>query len=86
MTQSEKTAETGGEYTFEQAMARLEEIVRFLEDGNASLDASIDAFSEGIGLVRFCNARLEHAEQQVKILQENGSDMTEVPFDGGRNG
>ncbi len=67
------------EITFEAAMARLEEIVRALEGGNAPLDASLALFEEGVSLVKFCNQKLDAAEQKVKILQrgENG-EMTET--------
>ena len=67
------------EITFEAAMARLEEIVRALEGGNAPLDTSLALFEEGISLVKFCNQKLDAAEQKVKILQrgENG-EMTET--------
>ena len=68
--------------TFEAAMSRLEEIVRLLESGNAPLDVSLSLYDEGVALVRLCNARLDNAEQRVKILSftENGevieNDMT----------
>ncbi len=68
--------------TFEAAMSRLEEIVRLLESGNAPLDVSLSLYEEGVALVRLCNARLDNAEQRVKILSftENGevieNDMT----------
>ena len=68
--------------TFEAAMARLEEIVRLLESGNAPLDVSLSLYEEGVALVRLCNTRLDNAEQRVKILSftENGeaieNDMT----------
>ena len=54
--------------TFEAAIARLEEIVRSLESGNAPLDVSLSLYEEGVALVRLCNARLDHAQQRVKIL------------------
>ncbi len=54
--------------TFEEAMTRLEEIVRALEGGNVPLDESLVLFEEGISLVRFCNSRLEAAEQKVRLL------------------
>ena len=54
--------------TFEAAMARLEEIVRLLESGNAPLDVSLSLYEEGVALVRLCNTRLENGEQRVKIL------------------
>ena len=54
--------------TFEEAVGRLEQIVRGMEDGKLSLDDSLASFEEGIALVRFCNARLDGAEQRVRIL------------------
>ena len=67
--------------TFEEAMARLEVIVRSLENGSAPLDDSLALFEEGISLVRFCNDKLERAESRIKVLTvgENG-DMTETNF------
>ena len=63
------------EITFEAAMARLEKIVRALEGGNAPLDTSLALFEEGVSLVKFCNQKLDAAEQKVKILQrgDNGT-------------
>ncbi len=58
--------------TFESAMARLEEIVRMLESGNAPLDTSLTLFEEGVALVKFCNSKLDTAEQKVKILTDTG--------------
>lgn len=72
------------EKTFEEAMARLEEIVRALDSGTAGLDDSLGLFEEGITLVKLCNAKLEGAEQKVKLLAkgENGV-LTETDFTGG---
>ncbi len=58
--------------TFEAAMARLEEIVRMLEGGNAPLDTSLTLFEEGVALVKLCNSKLDTAEQKVKILTDAG--------------
>lgn len=54
--------------TFEESFARLEQIVKALESGNLSLDDSLKAFEEGVGLVNKCNTQLSEAEQRVKIL------------------
>lgn len=72
------------EKSFEEAMARLEEIVRALDGGSAGLDDSLGLFEEGIALVKLCNAKLEGAEQKVKLLAkgEDGS-LTETDFAGG---
>lgn len=63
------------EMTFEDAMDRLEEVLRRLENGNETLDDSLKLYEEGISLIRACNAQLERAEQRVRILQvqEDGS-------------
>ena len=52
------------EMSFETAIARLEEIVRMLESGNAPLDKALAAFEEGVSLVKLCNSRLDTAEQR----------------------
>ena len=57
--------------TFEAAIARLEEMVRTLESGSAPLDESLTLFEEGDSLVKLCNARLDTAEQKVKLLSLN---------------
>ncbi len=56
------------EMTFESAIARLEEIVRALEAGSEALDTSLSLFEEGIALVKFCNSKLDNAEQKIKVL------------------
>ncbi|MBQ4137120.1 MAG: exodeoxyribonuclease VII small subunit [Clostridia bacterium] len=61
--------------SFEQALARLEEIVGLLDNGSAPLDKSLELFEEGAGLVKLCSSMLDNVEQRVKILVsgENGS-------------
>lgn len=69
------------EPTFESAIARLEEIVRALDGGDAPLDESLALFEEGVGLVKFCSGKLDAAEQKVKILQKGESgEITPVDF------
>lgn len=60
------------EPAFEEAIERLEEIVRALEDGKAPLDTSLALFEEGVQLVSSCKKQLDSAEQRVKLLTENG--------------
>ena len=71
---------------FEEAMLELEGIVRRLEAGALSLDESLSAFEEAIGLVKLCNEKLEAAEQRVRILTE-GADgsISDKPFDDNAN-
>ncbi|MBI1986760.1 MAG: exodeoxyribonuclease VII small subunit [Nitrospinae bacterium] len=59
------------ELRFEEAMARLEEVVRRLEAGDLSLEESLQIFEEGIGLSRWCLRKLEESEKKVEILLRN---------------
>lgn len=70
------------EKTFESQMARLEEIVRLLEKGEAPLADSIKLFEEGTKLSAALGKLLDKAEQKVMILQENmQGELVEQPFD-----
>lgn len=69
------------EKSFEEALARLEEIVGLLDGGNAPLDQSLALFEEGAGLVKLCSAKLDNVEQRVKILVEGkGGEQVENDF------
>ena len=56
--------------TFEEALARLDEIVRSMEAGGAMLDESLALVEEGVRLVKYCQTALDGAEQKVKLLQK----------------
>ena len=58
------------EPSFEQAAARIDEIVRLLEKGDAPLDRSLELFEEGARLVKICGKMLDKAEQKVALLQK----------------
>ena len=70
------------EKSFEENIARLEEIVALLERGDARLKDSMALFEEGTKLVGTCSDMLENARQQVVTLRK-GADGTpeEIPFD-----
>jgi len=54
--------------TFEQAMARLNEIVEVLDGGELSLDGSLALFLEGAQLVTFCNNELDGAKLALEEI------------------
>jgi len=74
---------TGGgtEPTFEEALSRLEAVVARLEAGELPLEEALQAFEEGVRLVRLCTGRLEDAERRVHLLtrRADGTEQ-EVPF------
>lgn len=56
------------EWTFEKAMARLEQIVTLLEGGRCTLDESLTLFEEGTKLTAYCSKALKTAEQKIVKL------------------
>ena len=68
------------EKTFEENIARLEEIVGALEKGDAKLADSLTLFEEGTQLVTACGRMLDEAEQKVVKLAK-GADGAPVESD-----
>jgi exodeoxyribonuclease VII small subunit len=56
--------------TFESALTELERIVDQLEAGQLPLEQSLAAYKRGAELLKFCQAQLTDAQQQVKILED----------------
>ena len=53
---------------FEEALGRLEEIVKALERGDLPLEESLKVFEEGVKLSKTCLKMLDEAEKKVEIL------------------
>lgn len=69
------------EEKFEEALQKLEGLVKRLEDGKLSLEESLQAFEEGVRLSRFCSRKLDEAEKKVEILlREADGRLTAKPF------
>ena len=64
-----KSAKTEENPTFESALAELEKIVTRMEGGQLSLEQSLAAYKRGAELLKFCQAQLADAQQQVKVLE-----------------
>lgn len=79
MTNTKKAAAQ----SFEQSLTELETIVKNMDSGELSLEASLQAFEQGIGLIRSCQTQLQQAELKVKQLieSEQGLTLTEFPED-----
>lgn len=56
---------------FEDALKRLEEIVKELEKGDLQLDSALMIFEEGVKLSRECLDVLDNAEKKVEILMQD---------------
>lgn len=69
------------ELSYKEASQELERIVRALESGELELEDSLESYTRGVALIKSLRARLEHAEQQVKVLVRD-MDGADVLVDG----
>ncbi|MHB1348029.1 MAG: exodeoxyribonuclease VII small subunit [Candidatus Humimicrobiaceae bacterium] len=60
--------------SFEEAMNKLEEVVKDLEDETISLDSAMEKFESGVKLSELCLKKLNEAEKKIEELtrSENG--------------
>jgi exodeoxyribonuclease VII small subunit len=57
------------DYTYEQAVARVEEIIKRLDSGEAGLRETLDLVKEGRELVEYCASELEAVSQGLQELR-----------------
>jgi exodeoxyribonuclease VII small subunit len=71
------------ELSFEDALKKLEAIVRQLESGEVPLDMSIDLYAQGDALRRQCEDRLKSAQARIEkiTLGADGKPGGTAPFD-----
>ena len=69
--------------SYEQSIARLDDIVRSMERGDVPLEQALKLFEEGAGLIASCNKMLDEAEQMgVKLKKGPDGYPIELPFEG----
>jgi exodeoxyribonuclease VII small subunit len=67
---------------FETSLEELERIVRELEQGELTLEKSLELFEQGVKLSRECQERLTQAERRIEILMRDNQGRAAVrPFD-----
>lgn len=78
-----ETNDDSSALNFEDALKRLEDIVRKLESGDVPLDQSIALYSEGEKLRGLCQQRLEAAQAKIEkiTLDRDGKPQATAPFD-----
>lgn len=60
---------------FEDALQDLEGLVEKLDAGDLSLEASLQAFEDGVALVRFLEEKLTEVEKRVEVLTRDNSGL-----------
>ncbi len=69
-------------FNFEESLASLENLVSAMEDGELSLEESLQAFEKGIRLTRECQSALHNAEQKVQVLIAENGEPEDLDLDG----
>lgn len=70
--------------TFEEALAELEQIVTQMENGQLSLEESVERYTRGMELTKICRKKLSDAETRIRKLEADGrltplADDSEAP-------
>ena len=76
----EKKKKNTGKIDFEAALQQIEELIANMEQGDISLEESLQLFERGMKLVQNCETVLGEAEQRVQILLEQDKKQTLEDF------
>ncbi len=72
------------ERSFEESLARLEEIVAEIESEELGLEKQFELFQEGMELARVCDRRLAEVEKSVElVLKASEEEWKTAPFESG---
>ena len=67
---------------FEASLKKLEEIVKRLEDEEATLEESLKLFAEGKQLARRCETELQQAEERIRqLIEDEEGKIEETPLE-----
>lgn len=67
--------------SFEQATARLKEIITLIDHTDTELEQTIALTEEGVKLIKYCRGILANAELRIKTLENNIGDITSPSLD-----
>ncbi|WP_310621016.1 exodeoxyribonuclease VII small subunit [Flexibacterium corallicola] len=72
MSDSSNSSVSTDTMSFEDALTKLETIVRNLEQGNVPLEKSIDLYTQGEALRSRCDTLLRAAEEKIETIKIDG--------------
>lgn len=71
MTDASNAQTEQPQQTYQEAITRIQEIVRLLETGDIEVDELIKLIEEATGLIQFCSTRLTSIDKEVsQLLQQ----------------
>jgi len=69
MPAKKTTKKTTPVANFENSLSELETLVEQMENGNLSLEETLEHFERGVKLTNLCQKALSEAEQKIETLQ-----------------
>ena len=72
-------------HSLEERFAQLQEIISKLEQGNLSLDESIEAYTVGMKLAASCRSTLDEMQAKVQAAREQAQVVTATNAPSGTN-
>ena len=63
------------ELTIEETFARLEEVLRQMEESDCSLEDSFRHYEEGMKLVKACHDKIDRVEKRIQVLGGEGEEV-----------
>ena len=77
---AKKAAKEQTPFDFEQGLEELEQLVGKMEQGDLTLERSLEEFERGVELTRHCQQALKDAEQKVEVLLKKSTDAQLSPI------
>ncbi len=81
-----KSAADTDELGFDEVIEHLRAVVARLEHGNLSLEESLQAYEQGVGLARRGHTLLDNVEKRVEVLVRGAGGDGVEPLDGDAGG
>ena len=67
--------------SFEESVQALETLIKELEQGDLPLEEALKKFEEGVKLIKYCNQKLDEAEQKIELILKDREGIQTVPFE-----
>jgi len=67
--------------SFEDSVKSLEKLIEELEQGDLPLEEALKKFEEGVKLIKYCNKKLDEAEQKIEIILRDEKEPKTAPFE-----
>lgn len=58
-------------YSMEEALLKLDEYVKLLENGDTALADAFTTYNKGMNLIDYCSNKLNTMQKEIEVIQNN---------------